>query len=146
MEKTICAGLVCKMDTRKFNQKKEWRKFGFGLTIIICLFILVHFFFQRNWSLPLLLIDLFILLFTIFFPVVLKPLFILFSYVGLAIGWVMTRMIITLLFFLVVTPISLMAKLVGKNFLDTRFKTGKPSYWKDVSSSRMNNSNYEKQF
>mgnify|MGYP005838515273 CR=1 FL=1 len=134
------------MDTRKFNQKKEWRKFGFGLTIIICLFILVHFFFQRNWSLPLLLIDLFILLFTIFFPVVLKPLFILFSYVGLAIGWVMTRMIITLLFFLVVTPISLMAKLVGKNFLDTRFKTGKPSYWKDVSSSRMNNSNYEKQF
>lgn len=134
------------MDTRKFNQKKEWRKFGFGLTIIICLLILVNFFFQRKWSQPLLLIDIFILLFTIFLPIAIKPLFILFSYVGLFIGWVMTRVIITILFYFVVTPISLIAKLVGKNFLDTRFKTGSSSYWKDVSSSRMNKSNYEKQF
>jgi len=134
------------MDTRKFNQKKEWRKFGFGLTIIICLLILVNFFFQRKWSQPLLLIDIFILLFTIFLPIAIKPLFILFSYVGLFIGWVMTRVIITILFYFVVTPISLIAKLVGKNFLDTRFKTNSSSYWKDISSSRMNKSNYEKQF
>lgn len=146
MEKTICTGLGCKMDKRKFNQKKEWQKFGFGLTIIIGLLILLRFFFYRKWSQPLLLIDFFFLLLTIFLPIALKPLFVLFSYVGLAIGWVMTRVFITLLFYLVVTPISLMAKIIGKNFLDTQFKKGDSSYWKDIPSSRMNKSNYEKQF
>lgn len=44
-----------------------------------------------------------------------------------AMGWVVSRVILVLLFYLVVTPIGLLAKLVGKDFLGTRGAAS--TYW-----------------
>jgi hypothetical protein len=46
-----------------------------------------------------------------------------------ALSWVMTRVILTLLYLLVVTPLGWVRKLAGKPTLDTAWRDGKVSYW-----------------
>lgn len=46
-----------------------------------------------------------------------------------ALGWVVSRFILSILFIFVMIPIGLIAKVVGKNFLDLKWKDGKDSYW-----------------
>jgi multisubunit Na+/H+ antiporter MnhG subunit len=62
-------------------------------------------------------------------PIVVKPVFILFLYIAHVLGWVMTRVILSVLFYLVITPIGLILKLFGKKFLDMKFFREKESYW-----------------
>jgi hypothetical protein len=62
-----------------------------------------------------------------------KPLWLAFfrSWMKLAegMGWVTTRVILTLFFFLVLTPVGLLRRAMGRPTLDTRWKDGKISYW-----------------
>lgn len=44
-------------------------------------------------------------------------------------GWIVSRAILALFFFVIITPVALAARVVGKKFLDTEFKTGQQSYW-----------------
>lgn len=46
-----------------------------------------------------------------------------------ALGWVMSRVLLIILFYGVITPIGFIAKIFGKQFLDLKFKDGKDSYW-----------------
>ena len=52
-------------------------------------------------------------------------------WMGLAftLGWLMSRILLTILFYFVITPIGLLAKLVGKDFLDINYKMKRESYW-----------------
>ena len=46
-----------------------------------------------------------------------------------AMGWVMTRVILSLFYFLVLTPVGWARRLMGKATLDTVWRDGKSSYW-----------------
>jgi hypothetical protein len=48
---------------------------------------------------------------------------------ALALGWVVSRAVLALLFALVVTPIALVARLSGKRFLDLRPDPSATTYW-----------------
>jgi hypothetical protein len=48
---------------------------------------------------------------------------------ALVLGHVMSRLILTLLFYLVVTPIGLVLRLMGKDLLDRKWN-GRESYWR----------------
>jgi len=48
---------------------------------------------------------------------------------ALAMGWVTSRVVLTLLFALAVTPVALLARLVGKRFLETEADPALESYW-----------------
>ena len=60
-----------------------------------------------------------------------------------ALGWVISRFILIILFVLVLTPLGLAAKLFGKKFLDLKFKDGKNTYWITKEKRKIN---YEKMF
>jgi len=45
------------------------------------------------------------------------------------VGWVMTRVILTLFYFLVLTPFGVFRRLTGNPTLDTAWRDRKPSYW-----------------
>jgi hypothetical protein len=62
-----------------------------------------------------------------------------------AMSWLVTRVILTLLFFLVVTPIGLLQRLCGKGALELRFKSGETTYWQGRSTHPVP-ADYEKQF
>jgi hypothetical protein len=61
-------------------------------------------------------------------------------------GWVMTRVILSVLFFLVLTPIALVAKVAGKRFLDRRHGESADSYWQPHEDHSGERKRYEKQY
>ena len=44
-------------------------------------------------------------------------------------GWIIGRLGLTIVFYLVVTPMALVMRLSGKDPLDQKFKSGKPPQW-----------------
>ena len=78
-------------------------------------------------------------------PVVLKPLYFVWMTFAAILGWVMTRVILSLVFYLIITPIGLLTKLLGEDFLDLKKKESN-SYWNYRDSSKELNQDYEKQF
>jgi hypothetical protein len=50
--------------------------------------------------------------------------------IALTIGWFMSRVILILLFFLILTPPAIFSRLFGKKYIDTNFRQNwQPSYW-----------------
>ena len=66
------------------------------------------------------------------FPQVLLPLQKVWMTVAVLIGFVMSRVILTVLFFGVLSPLALISRLLGKKYLDFSFKKPDPSYWNPV--------------
>jgi len=62
-------------------------------------------------------------------PAALKPIQKVWMTLALLMGWVMSRVILVVLFYLAVTPIALVLRLLGKDLLDIRPGLQKESYW-----------------
>ena len=62
-------------------------------------------------------------------PVVLKPVYRVWMALAVVLGFVMTRVILTVVYYLVMTPIGLVMRLLGKDPLDRRPDPGAASYW-----------------
>ncbi|MFH1221204.1 MAG: SxtJ family membrane protein [Candidatus Eisenbacteria bacterium] len=65
---------------------------------------------------------------------------------ALVLGWVMTRVILSLLFYLAFTPIGLVAKLLGKRFLRPKRDGAEDTYWVRRVPAKPDRTRYEKQF
>jgi hypothetical protein len=65
---------------------------------------------------------------------------------ALAMGWFMTRVILTILFFVVFTSIGVVARLLGKRFLDLGTDRSPDSYWIRREPKEFIKSDYERQF
>jgi hypothetical protein len=48
---------------------------------------------------------------------------------ALALGWITSRLVLLLIFSLLLTPLALLARLLGKRFLALRPERGAVSYW-----------------
>jgi hypothetical protein len=80
-----------------------------------------------------------------FFPTALKYLHRPWMILSLALGWIMSRVLLTIVFFLVVTPIGLLQRFFGKRAIEVDFRTEAASYWQ-LRTERFTPANYEKQF
>lgn len=118
--------------------KKKLRSFGLLVGSIFLLISAWIFFSQRN-ELPetsnytfayiFLVLGGFLFLFGAFAPLLLKTTYKIWMGLAIAMGWIISRILIMILFYIVVTPISLIAKLSRKKFLDLKFRDNKNSYW-----------------
>jgi hypothetical protein len=79
-------------------------------------------------------------------PRALKYVYILWMTLAFALGFIMTRVILTLFFFLVVTPIGLVARLFGKDFLRLKLDKSALSYWIHHEPKAKTPRDYERQF
>jgi len=80
-------------------------------------------------------------------PVALMPLHKVWMTFGVIMGWFMTRVILCVLFFIVLTPMALLLKLLGKDLLDMKLdKDSSGSYWRVRSEDDLENRDYRKQF
>ncbi|EFK96266.1 conserved hypothetical protein, membrane [sediment metagenome] len=65
-------------------------------------------------------------------PAVIKPVFRLWMKIAGALGWLNTRLLLSIVFFTVFTPVGLVARLFRIDWLDRKFpKPDAPTYWKD---------------
>ncbi|MFL6245123.1 MAG: SxtJ family membrane protein [Thermoanaerobaculia bacterium] len=76
-------------------------------------------------------------------PALLRPVYRGWMRVGEALGWINTRVLLTLVFFLVVTPIGVLMRLFGRSPITT---ARRDSYWTDVEPHSYGDRHVEKQF
>lgn len=79
-------------------------------------------------------------------PGILKPFYRGWMIFAVILGWVMTRVILTGVFYLVVTPISLLGRAFGEQFLQLKKSQGSASYWVRRTGPPRQKSDYERQF
>jgi len=88
---------------------------------------------------------LFVILTFIVIPV-LRPFHKLWMTLALLMGFVMSRVILTILFYLVLTPIGFVARIVGKKFMPLDFDKNASTYWEKRSVTAKQKIDYERQF
>ena len=128
------------------SEKSDLRKFG--ITIGVILLVIAGFlFWKEKESFQIFLaIGITLLLTSIALPSVLKPVYWIWMIFAIILGWFMTRVILSLLFYVVFTSIGLTLRFFGKQFLELRWDKSKKSYWKYITNEKLQNENYEKQF
>jgi len=126
--------------------KSDLRKFG--ITIGTVFLIIGGFLFWKEKELFKLFLTIGIVLFAtgIVIPAFLTPAYWAWMVFATLLGWVMTRVILTLLFYVIFTPIGLIGRSFGKQFLDLKLDSSKLSYWYMRTVNTSNGKNYEKQF
>jgi hypothetical protein len=128
------------------SEKNDIRKFG--ITIGLFLMILAGYFFWRGRdSFEILLVSGIVLcVLGLAIPIVLKPIYWIWMILAVVLGWIMTRVILSLLFYIVITPIGMLSRLSGNRFLDLKWDKSKDTYWNYRSTKQMVNEDYERQF
>ena len=80
-------------------------------------------------------------------PALLKPIHKVWMTLAIMMGWVMTRVILSLLFFLVLTPTALLLRLLGKDLLNLKFnRDPSESYWMPRRGDDTREPDYTKPF
>ena len=128
------------------SEKSDLR--NFGITIGIILLIISGFLFwkEKETFQIFLAIGIILCLTAIALPPVLKPVYWMWMIFGVILGWIMTRVILSLLFYLIISPIGLTLRFFGKQFLELRWEKSKESCWNFKTNENLQKENYEKQF
>ena len=87
-----------------------------------------------------------LVLFGAILPRALKWVYIAWMSLAFVLALVMAHVILTLFFFLVITPTGLIARLTGKDFLSLKLDRAAPSYWIPREPKPKTPADYERQF
>ena len=128
------------------SEKSDLRKFG--ITIGVILLIIAGFlFWKEKESFQILLtFGVTLCILGIAIPFILKPIYWVWMIFATILGWIMTRVILSLLFYIIVTPIGLIPRFFGKQFLELKWDKSKESYWNYRTIKHLKMEDYEKQF
>jgi len=87
-----------------------------------------------------------LILFGAILPRALKWVYLGWMSVAFVLGFIMAHVILTLFFFLIITPIGLVARLFGQDFLSLKLDRAAQSYWIPRSQKPKTPAEYERQF
>ena len=125
------------MITKKFNR-------DFGLLISAILFFLSVFeFFQSN-SIYFLILSALTLIAALKKPSIFKPFSFLWKLIGELIGFITRPLILAVIFYLLLSPLALVLKLIGRDYLN--LKTNNKSYWISRRNTGKDLTKFEKQY
>ncbi len=129
------------------STKKELREFAFVVGGFLLIVGGLRGWHHKSYSLSLLAAGIVLITLGLIIPNILRPIQKAWMTIALLMGWVMTRVILTVLYFAVLTPISITARISGKQFLNLKFREPESStYWIGRGSELKNKESYEKQF
>jgi hypothetical protein len=128
------------------SSTKEIKKFSrvVGIAFIV-LGVLLWIISGRIHQLPVI-IGVVLILVGLLFPVVLLPLHKLWMGLSIVLGYISTRVILTVIYYLVLTPIAVIGRLTGKDFIDEKIDGSRKSYWIQKDKKDFNNENIKRQF
>ena len=128
------------------SDKRDLRQFGITLAVFFVALALVFFLKHKSGQAYLLYACALFLLAGLFTPTLLKPIQKVWMTLALLMGWVMTRVILCLLFYFVVSPIALLLRFLGKDLLGIKKSIRADSYWLPRQKNINQKNDYEKQF
>jgi hypothetical protein len=128
------------------SSPKSLRKFGFligGIVLVISFWLSLRYF-SPFICYSLGIIGVVLIVTGVFSPQGLKGIHKLWMGMAFAIGWVVSTILLTMIFYLVIMPVGLLARILGKEFLDKNMRIRNDSYWikKDIGKK----ANYEKMY
>lgn len=121
------------------------RRFGFTVGFVFLLLGCVLLWRHRGAGWPLVSIGAVLVLAAGLAPLGLKWVHGPWMIAALGLGWIVTRILLTIVFFLVVTPIGLLQRLFGKRAIEVAFEADAASYW-EPRTARPRPDDYEKQY
>ena len=126
--------------------ERELRKFGLTVGAVFAL-VGCWFWWRGKTHFPYFLVPGVLLLLGALVPRALKFIYIGWMSLAFILGFAVSTTLLTLLFYLIVTPIGLISRLAGRDFLNRKFDRNTATYWikRDRSSSGQTR-NYEQQF
>lgn len=127
--------------------RSPWALRRFGLTVGLVILSLSCFLLWRHGGVgwPLVSIGTVLLLAAGLAPLTLKWVHGPWVIVSFILGWIVTSVLLTIVFFLAVTPIGLLQRLFGKCMIEVAFRPNTASYWQ-ARTTRPMPEDYEKQF
>lgn len=128
------------------ESKKDLRKFGITVGIVLLIIAGIIFWNQGVIYIYFGIAGAFLVLSGIISPGILRPVNKIWMTLAILMGWVMTRVILTTLFYLVLTPISFTAKIFGNKFLAVKIDKDRKSYWEIREKKQVKSAEYERQF
>ena len=63
-----------------------------------------------------------------------------------ALGWVNTRILLSLMYFVIFTPFRIISIIIGKDFLDRKIEKDRESYWQKREVKIFKKELYRRQF
>jgi CBS domain containing-hemolysin-like protein len=125
---------------------KSLRKFGLSVGAVFCLLAL-WMFLRNRFPLALTILGIvgvLLIVMGLIVPKALNEIYRVWMGMAFAIGWVVSRILLSMVFFLVITPIGFIARLFGKEFMDIETNRANDSYW--VRRNKSKKINYEKMY
>ncbi|MCK4463958.1 MAG: hypothetical protein KAU58_06570 [Candidatus Omnitrophica bacterium] len=126
--------------------KNQLREFGLTIGIILGILGAIALWRGKPICLHLLVAAGIFIGFGLGFPKVLKPIHKIWMSFSIIIGFFVSRLILSALFYAVLTPIGLVMRIFGKDILDQRIDKNKHSYWQDVEVGIKSRKSYENQY
>ena len=126
--------------------ERELRKFGIMVGVILLILAGYSFWKEKESAQLFLGIATFFIVAGFALPVVLKPLYMIWMSFAVVLGWFMTRIILGMLFYTIITSIGVVSRLFGKRFLEQGFDESKGSYWIHRINKKVKKQDYERQF
>ena len=126
--------------------KKDLRKFGVTVGGVLLAVGVVLFYFEKPSAIYFTVIGGLLILFGVLFPKILKPLNRIWMSLAIILGFIMSRVILTILFYLILTPIAILAKLVGKRFMILKYDSSVKTYWEKRTNINKKQIDYDRQF
>ncbi len=125
---------------------KDLRNFGLTFCAVFIAFAGIVYWKHHTINTGLLAASAFFLLSGLIFPRILKPLQIGWMAFGFALGWINTRLVLGIIFFVVFTPVGLLMRATGKDLLNERIDKSRHSYWIKRDRSTVDKKRYEQLF
>lgn len=126
--------------------KEDLRKFGLTVGIVLTAIGALLFYFEKSSAIYFAVIGGLLILFGILIPQLLKPLNKIWMGLAIILGFIMTRVILTTFFYLVITPIGFLARIFGKKFMALKYDRSAKTYWEKRSIIQKKQIDYERQF
>lgn len=126
--------------------RESLRKFGITMAAAFTVISLLIFLKHRHSAFPTGIISLVFLIFALALPQGLKPVYIFWMRLAVILSWINTRLILTVMFYLIFTPIGLCMRIFAADLLDKKISKGKDSYWIKKEAGEFDPKTYERQF
>ena len=128
------------------SSKDDLKKFGLTIGIFLMIVGSIIYLYDSSLYIYFVSFGFFFIAFGLAVPKLLLPLQKAWMTLAVILGFFMTRVILSILFYLVVTPIGLITKLLGKDFLQLKIDKTAGTYWNYREKKEYQKIDTERQF
>lgn len=128
------------------SSKNDLKKFGVAVGIVLTALSAIFWWIGKEFYLYFAIPGILLIVMGLTIPTVLKPVQKVWMTIAVILGWVMTRVILSILYYLVFTLVNLAARLFSKQFLELKWDKSQKTYWNYRPEKKFDRVIYEKQF